>query len=96
MKSQPNSQHRSDAFAQAMGRMPDFIDGHQHVHALPGVRRVLAAVLPTLFPAAKPYLRDPVDRLAAIGARRRHGAKAACLQALPGLSRRACAASAFS
>ncbi len=29
---------QSDAFADALGRRPDFIDGHQHVHALPGVR----------------------------------------------------------
>ena len=29
------------AFEDAMGRMPDFIDGHQHVHAMPGVRRAL-------------------------------------------------------
>jgi predicted glycoside hydrolase/deacetylase ChbG (UPF0249 family) len=31
-----------DVFEQAMGRAPDHIDGHQHVHQLPGVReRVL-------------------------------------------------------
>jgi len=30
-----------DAFAAALGRMPAFVDGHQHVHALPGVRRVV-------------------------------------------------------
>ncbi|WP_198349178.1 ChbG/HpnK family deacetylase [Ramlibacter pinisoli] len=31
-----------DAFEQAMGRAPDHVDGHQHVHQLPGVReRVL-------------------------------------------------------
>lgn len=37
-------QAQLDAFANAMGRAPAFIDGHQHVHALPGIRdRVLAA-----------------------------------------------------
>ena len=29
------------AFNHALGRPPDFIDGHQHVHHLPGIRRVL-------------------------------------------------------
>jgi predicted glycoside hydrolase/deacetylase ChbG (UPF0249 family) len=59
-----------DAFTQAMGRLPDFVDGHQHVHAMPGVR---AAVLPVLVGeeglAATVYLRDPADRLSAIRAR---------------------------
>ena len=30
-----------DAFTAALGRTPDFVDGHQHVHALPGVRRIV-------------------------------------------------------
>ncbi len=30
-----------DAFEDALGRAPDFIDGHQHVHQLPGVRAAL-------------------------------------------------------
>ncbi len=30
-----------DAFADAIGRAPAFVDGHQHVHALPGVRDVV-------------------------------------------------------
>ena len=29
---------QADAFADALGRAPEFVDGHQHVHALPGVR----------------------------------------------------------
>jgi predicted glycoside hydrolase/deacetylase ChbG (UPF0249 family) len=32
-----------DAFVQAIGREPEFIDGHQHVHALPGVRDAILA-----------------------------------------------------
>jgi predicted glycoside hydrolase/deacetylase ChbG (UPF0249 family) len=31
-----------DAFAQATGRPPDFLDGHHHVHQLPGVREIVA------------------------------------------------------
>jgi len=34
-----------DAFADALGRTPDFIDGHQHVHALPGVRTIVLDAL---------------------------------------------------
>lgn len=57
------------AFEDAMGRIPDFIDGHQHVHAMPGVRRAFAAVLARRYPRAKPYVRDAADRVAAIRAR---------------------------
>lgn len=70
------------AFEEAMGRAPDFIDGHQHVHALPGVRRVVAEVLARLYPDAKPYLRDPADRFAAIRKRGRYARKAMLLGAL--------------
>lgn len=34
-----------DAFEQAMGRPPAYVDGHQHVHQLPVVREVLLAEL---------------------------------------------------
>lgn len=37
-----------DAFAQAFGRPPDFVDGHQHVHQLPVIREALAARLAAL------------------------------------------------
>jgi predicted glycoside hydrolase/deacetylase ChbG (UPF0249 family) len=30
-----------DAFVAATGRAPDFVDGHQHVHHLPGVRNLV-------------------------------------------------------
>ncbi len=32
-----------DAFVRATGRVPDFVDGHQHVHHLPGVRDIVLA-----------------------------------------------------
>lgn len=35
-----------DAFVQRTGRMPDFVDGHQHVHHLPGVRELILSQLP--------------------------------------------------
>jgi len=37
------SQHA--AFVDAFGREPDFIDGHQHVHLLPGIAETLALTL---------------------------------------------------
>ena len=30
--------HQLDAFSRLFGRLPDFIDGHQHVHLLPQIR----------------------------------------------------------
>lgn len=58
-----------DAFEEALGRPPDFVDGHQHVHVLPGVRRALLDCLARRYPAGSLYVRDPADRPAAIKAR---------------------------
>lgn len=58
-----------DAFEDALGRPPDFVDGHQHVHVLPGVRRALLDQLARRYPAGALYVRDPSDRAAAIRAR---------------------------
>jgi len=52
-----------------MGRAPDFIDGHQHVHAMPGVRRAFARVVSARYPGQKPYLRTSADSPARILAR---------------------------
>jgi chitin disaccharide deacetylase len=66
-----------DAFEQAMDMRPDFIDGHQHVHGLPGVRRALFSVLATRYAKGpKPWLRDPSDNLARIVKRGRNMQKA--------------------
>ena len=35
-------------FVAVVGRAPDFIDGHQHVHALPGVRPIVLAAAQSL------------------------------------------------
>ena len=68
-----------DAFEQAMGRRPDFLDGHQHVHAMPGVRRPVIRELVSRSARKRaaddhawphmPYVRDPSDAIAAIRAR---------------------------
>lgn len=47
-----------DAFEDAVGSPPDFIDGHQHVHQLPGVRRALLAELRARYGSGPlPWLR---------------------------------------
>lgn len=55
-----------DAFEGAMGRPPDFVDGHQHVHVLPGIRRVVLDALARRYPAGSLYVRDPADKVSAI------------------------------
>ncbi|MFM9973252.1 MAG: ChbG/HpnK family deacetylase [Beijerinckiaceae bacterium] len=72
-----------DAFESAMDARPDFIDGHQHVHGLPGVRRVLLAVLKERYAKGqKPWLRDPADHLKRIMKRGRNIQKALAIGSL--------------
>jgi predicted glycoside hydrolase/deacetylase ChbG (UPF0249 family) len=71
-----------DAFSQAFGREPDFIDGHQHVHALPGIRQALFRVLVARGLAGRVWLRDPADRLSSIVTRRVAAGKALTVAAL--------------
>ena len=47
-----------DAFEQAMGRSPAFIDGHQHVHQLPVVRHELLAELHARDRGSPPWIRS--------------------------------------
>ncbi|MGH8353470.1 MAG: ChbG/HpnK family deacetylase [Pseudomonas sp.] len=52
-----------DRFTEHFQRLPDFIDGHQHVHALPVIRGALfEAVSLRWQDGERPYLRAP-DRL---------------------------------
>jgi chitin disaccharide deacetylase len=80
-----------DAFEQALGARPDFIDGHQHVHGLPGVRRALLSVLQERYTKGqRPWLRDPADQLARIVKRGRNMQKALAVASLAsGLASRA-------
>jgi predicted glycoside hydrolase/deacetylase ChbG (UPF0249 family) len=59
-----------DGFAQHFGRLPDYVDGHQHVHALPGIRDALLQTLVGQGLAGRLWLRDPSDRLRAMLTRR--------------------------
>lgn len=46
-----------DAFEQAMGRAPAYVDGHQHVHQLPMVRTALLQELARRYPEGGLWLR---------------------------------------
>jgi predicted glycoside hydrolase/deacetylase ChbG (UPF0249 family) len=70
-----------DAFEDHVGRLPDFVDGHQHVHVLPGVRGPLIAVLVRRGLCGRLWLRDPSDAVAAI-LRRPSAPKALLIKAL--------------
>lgn len=55
-----------DAFEEHFGRPPDFVDGHQHVHLLPGIRQAVLGLFDHRLDPAKCWLRDCTDRPAAI------------------------------
>jgi hypothetical protein len=73
-----------DAFEDAAGRAPDFLDGHQHVHVLPGVRNAVLDALRRRYPVGSVYLRDPSDGIAAI---RRRGVAVGKALTIAGLAR---------
>jgi chitin disaccharide deacetylase len=58
-----------DAFEDAAGAPPDHIDGHQHVHTLPTVRRALIAALVRRYPGRPILLRTPSDHQIAMAQR---------------------------
>lgn len=47
-----------ELFCEKCGRRPDFIDGHLHVHQLPGVRVGLLDFVLSLPPDCRPYVRN--------------------------------------
>lgn len=61
-------QRQFDRFEQAMGRLPDFVDGHQHVHQLPVIRDALADVMNQRCGPARPWLRATRPPLACLRA----------------------------
>lgn len=48
------------AFARMIGRAPDFVDAHQHVHVHPHIRRLVIAATQRHAPRA--WMRNPADR----------------------------------
>ncbi|NMG43597.1 ChbG/HpnK family deacetylase [Aromatoleum toluvorans] len=47
-----------DAFEDAWNGPPDYIDGHQHAHVLPGIREELVAELLLRYPSTPVWVRD--------------------------------------
>ena len=72
-----------EAFAAAMGRRPDFVDGHQHVHQFPRIAEAVAGVLAARAPGWRPWLRVCADSAGAIR-ERGHGLAAALSAAAMG------------
>jgi predicted glycoside hydrolase/deacetylase ChbG (UPF0249 family) len=59
-----------ERFESELGYPPDFIDGHQHVHVFPGLRKAVVFALRRRFPGhCPPLVRDTADRAVAIIAR---------------------------
>jgi predicted glycoside hydrolase/deacetylase ChbG (UPF0249 family) len=71
-----------DAFEERVGFPPDHIDGHEHIHVLPGIRRPLFEVVARRYPGVMPLIRDPSDRWNAIAARGIARTKATAVAAL--------------
>lgn len=72
-----------DAFGEHYGRAPAFIDGHQHVHMLPGIRDWLLDEATKRGLAGKIWMRDSADRMSRILTRGVEVPKA-CVVALAG------------
>lgn len=56
-----------DAFGRELGRLPDFLDGHHHVHQLRGVCAVVARIWPGRSPSG--WIRNTATSLAHLRAR---------------------------
>ncbi len=55
-------------FLDKANREPDFIDGHLHIHQLPGIREAVIDFVSSLSPSSRPYIRNtslPLSRLRA-------------------------------
>jgi chitin disaccharide deacetylase len=54
-------QQQFNRFAEIFGSLPDFIDGHQHVHQFPQIRELLLQEILLRYPSdQKPWLRSTV------------------------------------
>jgi predicted glycoside hydrolase/deacetylase ChbG (UPF0249 family) len=51
-----------EVFTEMFGRQPDFIDGHHHVHQLPGIRDIVLDLIEELFDSHPPYVRSCSER----------------------------------
>jgi hypothetical protein len=71
-----------DRFEAVMERRPDFVDGHQHVHGLPGIGEALLDAMLARRLVGRAWVRDPADRVHRIALRRAHAGKALSVRAL--------------
>lgn len=54
------------AFEASAGFKPDHVDGHQHVHVLPGIRQGVLSAMSTFYGDLRPLVRDPSAKLPTI------------------------------
>ncbi|HYB51078.1 MAG TPA: ChbG/HpnK family deacetylase [Burkholderiaceae bacterium] len=51
-------EHQLDAFEEALGQRPDYVDGHQHVHQFAVVREALVGALRRRYGSRLPWVRS--------------------------------------
>lgn len=49
-------------FVEKMGKKPDFLDGHQHIHQLPGIREVVIAFYKKHYPEKAAFIRNTYNQ----------------------------------
>ncbi|WP_036281178.1 ChbG/HpnK family deacetylase [Methylocystis sp. ATCC 49242] len=85
-----------DRFEAVLERRPDHVDGHQHVHVLPGIRQALLEAMAARKLDGRAWLRDAGDSLHRIAARGAHARKALAVRTLSAGFRRAAQRRGFS
>jgi predicted glycoside hydrolase/deacetylase ChbG (UPF0249 family) len=85
-----------ERFESETGFLPDFVDGHQHCHVFPGIRRAVLSVLKRRFPSGGLLLRDPSDHFSQVVRRRVAAGKALGVRVLASGFRKAALGSGFS
>ncbi|MDG3440691.1 ChbG/HpnK family deacetylase [Nitrospirillum amazonense] len=71
-----------DLFEAHAGRPPSHVDGHQHVHLLPGVRGLVLDAVARRYPRGSVYVRDCSEPVAAVLARGVDSVKALIIASL--------------
>ncbi|MBB3773203.1 hypothetical protein FHS55_003834 [Angulomicrobium tetraedrale] len=84
-----------DAFEDAWNAPPDFLDGHQHAHALPGIRDIVIAELAARYPGHSLWLRNCTEPAAWARRRRLGWRKAMIIGTLAAGSARAATRAGF-
>lgn len=71
-----------DRFEAVLDSAPDHVDGHQHVHMLPGIRDALLDAMIARKLAGRAWVRHAGDRIHRIAARGAHARKALAVRGL--------------